>query len=148
MKWFSKKQSEAIPYSVIPQEQKHEHKFQDFPWYIEYDIKTGDYQSKNILTYKIIEPYVCIDCGTRKDIVLEQREITGCSYSAMKALINKVNENYFDRIKPRAIVEDMINDLKMVDVNHLKWYHFLAGTEDPSTSRKNNIPTNKIDLKL
>ena len=137
MKFLDKNKAEER--HLTPQSSNCQHKFQDFPWYIEFNIYTGNYQSQNRLTYKIIEPYVCIYCGERRDIVLEQREITGYSKSDMTKTIDNVREIYADRIKPKPIIEDMINDLKLVDVEHLKWYHFLAGTEDPSTSRPKQI---------
>lgn len=133
MKFLDKNKNEER--HSTPQSINCQHKFQDFPWYLESNMYTGTYTSQNRLVYKLIEPYVCIYCGERRDIVLEQREITGYSKSDMKKMIENVQETYSDRIKPRAIIEDMVNDLKMVDVAHLKWYHYLAGTEDPSTSR-------------
>ena len=122
-----------------------EHKFQDFPWYIESNLITGTYQNQNCLIYKILEPYVCIYCGERQNIILEQREIKGYSKSDMQKILDNLQESYSDRIKPKPIIEDMINDLKLVDVQHLRWYHYLAGTEDPSTSRTNKI-NNEIKL--
>jgi hypothetical protein len=133
MKFLDKNKNEE--HHSTPQSSSCQHKFQDFPWYIESNMVTGNYQSQNRLTYRIIEPYVCIYCGERRDIVLEQRKITGYSKSDMTKIIDNIREIYSDRIKPKPIIEDMINDLKLVDVEHLKWYHFLAGTEDPSTSR-------------
>ena len=137
MKFLDKNKTEER--FLTPQSSTCLHKFQDFPWYIESNIFTGNYQNQNRLTYRIIEPYVCIYCGERRDIVLEQREITGYSKSSMKEIVDNVQETYSDRIKPKPIIEDMINDLKLVDVEHLKWYHFLAGTEDPSTSRPKQV---------
>ena len=137
MKFLDKNKNEER--HPTPQSSNCQHKFQDFPWYIESNMYTGNYQSSNRLAYKIIEPYVCIYCGERRDIVLEQREITGYSKSDMKKIIESIQENYSDRIKPKPIIEDMINDLKLVDVEHLKWYHFFAGTGDPSTSRPKQI---------
>lgn len=150
MKFFTKSKTKSNPEinsSQITTKTECEHKFQDFPWYIESNIITGNYQNQNRLTYRIIEPYVCIYCGKRQDVVLEQREISGYSKSSMQAILDKVQETYYERIKPKPIVEDMINDLKMVDVEHLKWYHYLAGTKDPSTSRDSSI-NKKIKLKL
>ena len=133
MKFLDKNKNEER--ISTPQSQSCQHKFQDFPWYIESNMHTGYYQNQNHLIYKLIEPYVCIYCGERRDITLEQREITGYSKDKMQKVIENIKETYSDRIKPRPIIEDMINDLKLVDAEHLKWYHYLAGTEDPSTSR-------------
>ena len=133
MKFLDKNKNEER--HPTPQSSSCQHKFQDFPWYIESNMSTGNYQIQNCLVYKLIEPYVCIYCGERRDIILEQREIKGYSKSDMKKILDNLQETYSERIKPKPIIEDMINDLKLVDVEHLKWYHFLAGTEDPSTSR-------------
>ena len=150
MTFFKKKTTEKPSSQVtITQEKKHEHKFQDFPWYIETNKRYGPYQSQNCLKFKIIEPYVCIYCGERKDVILSERELTGIHKKDMDEIIEEVKEKYSDRIMDRPLIEDMINDLKLVDVGHLKWYHFLAGTKDPSTSRNSdiNIP-DSIKLKL
>ena len=143
MKLFNRKQ-EQLP--VTPT-QECEHKMQDFPWYIESNMTTGIYQSENKLVYQIIEPYVCIYCGARKDVVLEKREIIGYSKSEMRKMLDYVQEVYSDRIKPKPIIEDMINDFKLVDVEHLRWYHYLNGTKDPSTSRDDYV-SKTIKLKL
>ena len=124
------------------------HKFQDFPWYLDYEIITRYYSSENRLTYDLIEPYVCIHCGLRKDKILEHKVIIGKAPEAMNRIIQKIEKQYHDRIKPKPIVEDMINDLQLVDVEHLRWYHYLNGTQDPSTSREQNTISNNIKLKL
>ena len=130
------------------EEVKCEHKFQDFPWYIDYQIYIGDFQLRNKLTYEIKEPYVCIHCGFRQDKVLERKVITGKSKNEMDKILQKVEEQYSDRIKPKPIIEDMVNDFQLVDIEHLRWYHYLNGTEDPSTSRSKNQVSSDIKLKL
>ena len=137
MKFLDKNKNEER--HSTPQSPSCQHKFQDFPWYIESNMYTGNYPSQNCLTYRIIEPYVCVYCGERRNIILENRELTGYSKTNMEKVINDLKETYADRIKPEPIIEDMINDFKLVDVEYLKWYHFLAGTEDPSTSRPKQI---------
>lgn len=134
---------------IITKEKECKHKFQDFPWYIDYDMRTMRYQSDNILDYELKESYVCIYCGFRKDETLEHKTIRGMSKDEMYRILQEIEEKYSDRIKPKPIVEDMINDLQLVDVGHIRWYHYLNGTKDPSTSRNENEQISQnIKLKL
>ena len=66
----------------------------------------------------------------------------------MNKILQRVEEQYSDRIKPKPIIEDMVNDFQLVDIEYLKWYHYLNGTEDPSTSRSKNQISSSIKLKL
>ena len=134
---------------IITEEKECKHKFQDFPWYIDYEIRTMRYQSDNILDYELKEPYVCIYCGLRKDKTLDHKIIRGRPKDEMYRILQEIEEKYSDRIKPKPIVEDMINDLQLVDVGHIRWYHYLNGTKDPSTSRNENEQISQnIKLKL
>ena len=66
-----------------------------------------------------------------------------------KKCLDSVNEQFKDRIKHRAIIEDMINDMKLVDPQYLQYYHMLQGTKDPSTSRQDDFEVKKdFDLKV
>ena len=46
-----------------------------------------------------------------------------------------LEEKFASHLRHKAEIEDMINDMQLVDINYLKYYHMLQGTDDPSTSR-------------
>ena len=56
MRFFTRKKSNPNPSFIPPPpvEKKCEHKFQDFPWFLTWDLQYNRY------TIKVIEPYVCI----------------------------------------------------------------------------------------
>lgn len=113
-----------------PLSKKCEHKWQDFPWYLEWGDNTVD----------VIEPYVCIYCKERENKNL-------CHYTEVnniRAFTEELREKFAGHIKYKEEVEDMVNDFKLIDINHLRWYHYLTDTKDPSTSR----PTDKIQKKI
>ena len=112
---------------------KCEHKFQDFPWYVEGE-ENDDLYSRHWYHLVIKEPYVCIYCGERHDKILWEIKRYGPHKEAIQALDN-VNERFKDHIRHRAEIEDMINDMQLVDPQYLQYYHMLQGTKDPSTSR-------------
>lgn len=142
---FWKKKVTQVVEPVVPAEpQECSHKYQDFPWYIEGTSNTDAYYNRSYYTIKIIEPYVCVYCGKREDKVLWHIQRYG-SEKEGQAIVDELKEKFKDHVRHRAEVEDMINDMKMVDVEHLKYYHLLAGTDDPSTSRpKSVIPKLKL----
>ena len=113
--------------------QKCNHKFQDFPWYVE-GTESDDIYSRHWYHLMIKEPYVCIYCGERHDKVLYEIKRYGSHKEAIQDL-NNINEGFKDHIRHRAEIEDMINDMQLVDPQYLQYYHMLQGTKDPSTSR-------------
>ncbi len=118
-----------------PPLKKCNHKFQDFPWYLEGEEKSVNaYGFDNWYHLTIKEPYVCIYCGERQDKVLWEITRYGDHKEAVQAL-DDINEKFKDRIRHRAEIEDMINDMQLVDPQYLQYYHMLQGTKDPSTSR-------------
>ena len=67
----SKKEPTKQYVPAPPSPKKCEHKFQDFPWYIEGEENDGGaYSFKPWYHLVIKEPYVCIYCGERHDKVL------------------------------------------------------------------------------
>lgn len=130
MAWFRKKQ--------IPKEEKViptcDHKWKDFPWY----MSGKYYYETRYATLQIIEPYVCIHCKERKDVVLHT--ITRANYSQddVKAFLDTMNELYGEYCKPRPIVEDMINDMQLVDREYLKFAELIH------TTRKGELPKLEI----
>lgn len=106
-------------------ELKHEHVFKDFPWYIEIG-----YDGKNkTAKYRIIEPYVCITCGERIDKVLEKNSWTNITNEEREKIFNRVENKYKKYLKPRAVVEDMINNVLLVkDPGRLEMLEKMRGT--------------------
>ena len=121
-------------------EKECEHKFQDFPWFLTWDLDCGRY------IVKVIEPYVCIYCGQRENKVLAC--YTGTGYQEGQKLLKSLSSRFKDHIKYQEEVEDMINDMVLVDPEYLKWYHLLRDQQDPSTSRPRAEFNNKPELKL
>ena len=99
-----------------PQPILHEHTWKDMPWYLE---RTFD-PDKNIGECRIIEPYICIVCGARKNIPLENYVWQGLTSAQRDFRVQAIMEKYKDYLQPRAVVEDMINNILLVkDVHHL-----------------------------
>ena len=126
---------------------KHEHTFKDFPWYMEIG-----YDGKNkTAEYHIIEPYVCITCGERIDKVLEKNSWTNITNEEREKIFNRVENKYKKYLKPRAVVEDMINNVLLVkDPGRLEMLEHMRGTPHIGcgTSSKMEKETEfKIDLK-
>ena len=149
MGFFNRSKKEPVKqYVPAPSPPKKcEHKFQDFPWYIEgEENRNGSWDAWYRLTIK--EPYVCIYCGERQDKVLWEITRYGDHKEAVENL-EAINNQFKDRIKHRAEIEDMINDMKLVDPQYLQYYHMLQGTKDPSTSRQDNFEVKKdFNLKI
>lgn len=95
------------------------HKYRDFHWYIE-----GECQIHPVRKFKIqiIEPYVCVWCGNRKNMILQtvSREGDLASEKAMIEATKSLLNTYEDKIRPRAYVEDEINDMQLVDRDYLR----------------------------
>ena len=102
----------------------HEHTWKDMPWYMEYEYNSG----KQEANYKIIEPYICITCGERKNVCLEQRQWYGIDDEERNKQYNKIRNRYKKYLKPRAVVEDMINNILLVkDVDYLNMVEEMRG---------------------
>jgi hypothetical protein len=140
----SKKETSKEYLSQLPPPKKCEHKYQDFPWYISFAFSDDKY------SIDIIEPYVCIFCGDRKNVTLAHFDGNGDnSYKRGSEILKNLNRDYEHHIRGRAEIEDMINDMQLVDPQYLQYYHMLQGTTDPSTSRQNNFEVKKdFNLKI
>lgn len=106
------------------------HKWMDFPWY--YEAKYM--KDTKFFRAKIIEPYVCIHCKERKNIVL--KEIS--SYISLKDandVIESWQKTYKDKIQDKAIVEDMINDMQLVDREYLAIAHSLQHPDSTNSPK-------------
>ena len=95
---------------IAPKE-VHECVMKDFPWYMEVHYNG----SNKTASYEIIEPYVCISgCGKRIDKVLESDSWTNISTNEREKEYNQIRQRYKKYLKPRAVVEDMINNVLLV----------------------------------
>lgn len=122
---FSKrKKTEETPKVIEPR--PCQHKYKDFPWYTD-----GTYnENTKVLDVSIIEPYVCIHCGHRKDVVLDHfSRIFGKFEEAEKFYDDFQDGKYTNMIEKKAVVEDMINDMVLVDRQYIEIYMRLHGEE-------------------
>lgn len=121
-----KKISDQLPtYELAIPEIKHEHTWKDLPWYMEAEYNGA----KNTAQYEIIEPYICITCGERKDVVLEKCAWQNITTKDREEEFAKVQKKYKKYLKPRAVVEDMINNILLVkDPEHLEMVENIRGT--------------------
>lgn len=92
------------------------HKWKDFPWYMK-GVYYNDYHSCRIRMY---EPYVCIKCKERKDILLNEIEQQNISWKEFEKLYNEIEECYKDHVQLTCIVEDQIHDFQMIDKAYLE----------------------------
>ena len=106
MKLFRKKVSDVAP--VIQHE--HEHTWKDFPWYME----TAYSEANHSASVVIKEPYVCITCGERIDKTLEKIYWSSISAAEREKEYREIRKAYRNYLKPKAVVEDMIQDVLMV----------------------------------
>ena len=98
-----------------------EHKWRDCEfWYMEF--RADD----SMLGYKIFEPYVCIYCKKRDDKLLQK----GVELISPERSADDIIREFYDRfpaLRPRAVVEDAVNDMIMVDREHLRIVDILHG---------------------
>lgn len=138
--WIKKKEDTSVPPIILT---KHEHLWQDFPWYIDFNWDTYDY------SVQIVEPYVCAYCRERKNIILDVRKGHSDRPGKVVSAIISTWENEFKRhIKPKAEVEDMINDFQHIDKVGLSYFHMLHDSKNPSTSWKSKTDNKDIKLSL
>lgn len=118
----------------IKEPPKCNHKFKDFPWYMSSVYHLGT----DRLEATIIEPYVCLLCKERKDVLLQRYSHYEPSHKkADEWLANEIAE-FKDRILPKPVVEDMIADTQLVDREFLKYYEMVHNME--SSTPKLEIP--------
>ena len=98
------------------------HHWKDFPWYYEATY----YSDSHRLEAKLIEPYVCIHCKERKNVVLKEHARVNISYDDANDVIEEWREKYKDHMEDRAIIEDMIHDTQLVDREYLAIVESLA----------------------
>jgi hypothetical protein len=125
-----KKKVEETPKVIEPR--PCQHKYKDFPWYTD-----GTYnENTKVLDVSIIEPYVCIHCGHRKDVVLDHfSRIFGKFEEAEKFYDDFQDGKYTNMIEKKAVVEDMINDMVLVDRQYIEIYMRLHGEESSKNEK-------------
>lgn len=116
--WPFKKKETPSPTLPIPIKKECDHKYKDFSWYI--DAKY-DYNSQR-LTVKVVEPYVCIHCGHRKDVVLNEVSRYFSEFEQANQFYFEFQEKYKDKIKDKAFLEDEIHDMMLIDKQYLDIY--------------------------
>ena len=124
--WPFNKRKENSKTVIKPVEKVCEHKYKDFSWYLEgrYDVDS------KTLTATIYEPYVCIHCGHRKDIVLDETCRYPVSFQEADKLFADFKEMYKDKLKEKAYVEDEIHDMMLVDRSYIDIYMALHNPAD------------------
>lgn len=111
--WNRKEKQEPTPTTTTPIEITCPHVWKDFDWYLVSSFENG------IMEIGVVEPYVCVLCGERKDKTLAHRKCSG-NYEKYQKEIAKYEEVYKGRLKPAAFVEDAIWDTILVDREKLK----------------------------
>lgn len=123
MNWpWKKKQDEQEEIEIeVP---KHQHVFKDLPWYMNVQYSGENHTA----SYRIIEPYLCVICGERKNITLEEEHYSNINSEERENIYRKVRQRYKKYLKPRAVVEDMINNILLVkDIHYLNMVEEMRG---------------------
>ena len=117
MLFFNKKKKEE------PEECAH--KWMDFDWY----ITTDHIANSDRYRVRIMEPYVCVHCKARKDVVLAMSS-TPLTAREVEGWIEYHEKQYGDKIKPVALVEDAIHDALLVDRDYINSYKEIMGIKE------------------
>lgn len=119
------------------------HKYKDFPWFIALERDERSILERYRL--KVVEPYVCLLCKKRTDVVLSC--VPNVDVDNMDDKIKALKNLYKDKIEERAVVEDMVSDCQLVDKSFLESYEYSQKVtedimkslhEDKSTSDGSN----------
>ena len=135
--------TQPVEIPVLP----HEHVWKDMPWYMEVEYNG----SHKTASYAIIEPYICVTCGARENKTLERETWQNIDSSTRDEYYAKIHKKYRKYLRPRAVVEDMINNILMVkDPEYLDMIEVMRGLPhrrcgtSAEMQRDNNQP--KINL--
>lgn len=107
---FKRKKPDSVIPIEVPENPPHEHTWKDMPWYMEVDYSG----SNKTASYKIIEPFICVTCGERENKVLENQSWSNIDAESREKIYEDVRKRYRKYMRPRAVVEDMINNILMV----------------------------------
>jgi len=119
------------------------HKYKDFPWFI--SLERDERSILERYRLKVVEPYVCLLCKKRTDVVLSC--VANVDMDNMNDKIKELKDRYKGKIEERAIVEDMVSDCQLVDKSFLESYEYSQKVtedimkslhEDKSTSDGSN----------
>lgn len=122
--WNKKYIGETPVQPMIPERPREcDHKWKDFSWY----DSTTYYEDNKVIRVDIYEPYVCCKCGKRDNRLLERVDIYAENYQEACAKVESFLEKYKDCMKPRAFLEDEINDFQLVDREYLKFRDIVLG---------------------
>ena len=132
MGWFSRRKQE-VKEPVVSEPIPCRHKWKDFKWYIDVKRKSemGYYTVMDCFTVDIYEPYVCVCCKERKDVKLSSQ--TFLKVDAARKYFEDITKRYADHLGDKALIEDEINDMQLVDREYIEAYEKLL-------RMKNNPP--------
>ena len=145
MFFFKKKNDQNTDKVEIEFKVQHEHTWKDMPWYMEVWYNTKD----KTAGYSIIEPYICITCGKRKDVTLETLKWTGIEVAEREEEYKKLTKKYAKYLKPRAVVEDMINNILLVkDPMHLEMMEKMRGTPHSGCGTSSSMDESDFQINI
>lgn len=90
------------------------HTWKDFPWYLE------AHMYPHTCDVIITKPYVCIHCKERRNEILQKNHREFESTEEVFEYVLAFKEEYQDKLQPRAVVEEQIRDMQLVDREALK----------------------------
>ena len=135
-----KKQKELIIPNI-----PHEHTWKDMPWYMEVRYN-GENKTAG---YEIIEPYICVTCGERKNVRLESEDWSNISAQEREKIYSKIHNRYKKYLKPRAVVEDMINNILLVkDPDYLDMVEEMRGLPHRKCGTSAEMERQDTDFKI
>ena len=139
---FSKKKKQK---ELIIPNMPHEHTWKDMPWYMEVRYN-GENKTAG---YEIIEPYICVTCGERKNIRLESEDWSNISAQEREKIYSKIRNKYKKYLKPRAVVEDMINNILLVkDPDYLDMVEEMRGLPHRKCGTSAEMERQDTDFKI
>ena len=139
---FSKKKKQK---ELIIPNMPHEHTWKDMPWYMEVRYN-GENKTAG---YEIIEPYICVTCGERKNVRLESEDWSNISAQEREKIYSKIRNRYKKYLKPRAVVEDMINNILLVkDPDYLDMVEEMRGLPHRKCGTSAEMERQDTDFKI
>lgn len=139
--WMRKEPKE--PAEPVISEVKCPHTYKDFPWYMESQYDRGTC----VLHFKIIEPYVCLHCGDRQNIILEKGDRYVTTYKEACSVTDFIYDQHKDDLRQKAVVEDMIHDAIYVDREKLDILERLRNAKNYAPGIKNEEETKNVEEK-
>ena len=146
MGWFSKRIREPEKEIEIEiKEPAHVHVWKDMPWYMIVEYNEANKEA----SYEIIEPYLCVTCGKRENKLLEKNVWNGISPEERDKIYKDVQKKYKAYLKPRAVVEDMINNILMVkDPGYLEMVEKMRGLPHSGCGTSSQMKKSDFQINL